>query len=66
MKTKERKNISKKIAEAEYIIHTSDDLEARSRAEQEIMKLSGRVENWEDVAAIDDLVQDYLQNLLDK
>jgi len=33
MKTKERKNIAKKIAEAEYIIHTSDDLEARSRAE---------------------------------
>lgn len=66
MKTKERKIIAKKIAEAEFTVQTSTDLKARSRAEAEIMELSGKVENWEDVQAIDDLVQDYLQKLLDK
>ena len=61
MKMKERKNLAKKIAKQQRIIQDSDDKNAIHEAEQEIIKLSGQVQNWEDILIIDELVQDLLR-----
>ena len=62
MKMKERKNLAKKIAKQQRIILSSEDEDAVRQAEQEIMKLSGQVENWEDILIIDELVQELLED----
>lgn len=63
MKAKERKALAKKIAKCEWIIQTSDDKEAIRKAENEIMKLSGCVDNFEDIVIIDELVQEFIEEL---
>lgn len=60
MKRKELKNLAKKIAKYEMICQTSDDPEEIARAEDEIYHLSGCVDSFEDMTAIDELVQDIL------
>lgn len=60
MKRKELKNLVNKIAEAEWVIETSKDKDAIHAAEQEIMKLSGKVKSLEDMTIIDELVQELL------
>ena len=62
MKTKELKNLAKKIAKYEQIIQNSDDKEAIRNAETEIMKLSGSVKSLEDIMLIDEFVQELLSN----
>lgn len=62
MKMKERKNLAKKLAKQQRIILNSEDKDAVRQAEQEIMKLSGQVENWEDILIIDELVQELLED----
>ena len=62
MKKKELKNLAKKIADAEYIIQTSDDKKKVAKAQQEIFELSGHVESLDDMTVIDELVQDILLN----
>lgn len=61
MKKKELKNLAQKIAKAEMIIQTSDDPKAISKAEFEIMDLSGRVDTIEDMVIIDEMVQEILE-----
>ena len=61
MKMKERKNLAKKIAKHQRIILDSEDKDAVKQAEAEIIKLSGSVENWEDILVIDELVQELLE-----
>ena len=63
MRTKELRNLAKKIAEAEYIIQTSEDQKEIAQAEQKIMELSGRVKNLEDITIIDEMVQEILGDL---
>ena len=60
MKKKELKRIAEKIAKAEYIIQASTDKKAVKKAEQDIMELSGSVHDLEDMAAVDELVQEIL------
>lgn len=60
MKKKELKNLAKKIADAEYIVQTSDDKKKVAKAQQEIFELSGHVESLDDMTAIDELVQEIL------
>ena len=60
MKKKELKNLAKKIADAEYIIQTSDDKKKVAKAQQEIFELSGHVESLDDMTVIDELVQEIL------
>lgn len=62
MKMKERKNLAKKIAKYQRIILDSEDKDAVHQAEEEIIKLSGSVQNWEDILIIDELVQELLEN----
>ena len=63
MKTKELKNLAKKIAKYERIIQTSEDSKSVKEAQMEIMKLSGCVDKIEDMVAIDELVQEYLKDI---
>ena len=61
MKKKELKNLAKKIADAEYIIQTSNDNKAIAKAQDSIMELSGKVNSVEDMVALDELVQELLE-----
>lgn len=63
MKQKELKNLAKKIAKFELIIQQSDDLAERAKAEAAIMELSGKVNSLEDIVIIDELVQEYIEEL---
>lgn len=63
MKQKELKNLAKKIAKYELIIQKSDDMAERAKAETAIMELSGKVNSLEDIVIIDELVQEYIEEL---
>lgn len=60
MKKKELKRIAEKLAKAEYIVQTSDDPKAVKRAQQDIMDLCGDVHDLDDIAKVDELVQEIL------
>lgn len=62
MKQKELKNLAKKIAAQEKLLASNDDPIIKSRAQSEIMKLSGHVHNLDDMVAIDDMVREILKN----
>ena len=66
MKRKEQKNLAQKIAKYEYIVQTSNDKDEIKKAQDSIMELSGRVESLEDIAAIDEMVQELLEKSLEK
>ena len=61
MKKKELKNLAKKIADAEFIVQNSTDKKAITKAQQDIMELSGKVNSVEDMLALDELVQEILE-----
>lgn len=56
MKKKELKALASKIAKCELVIQTSTDKSAITKAQDEIMELSGRVESLDDIVAIDEMV----------
>ena len=65
MKKKELKNLAQKIAKAEMIIQSPDaSMAEKSKAEQEIMKLSSHVDKLEDMILIDEMVQEILEKEL--
>lgn len=63
MKRKELKNLAEKIAKQEYIIQTSNDNVAVQAAQEEIMRLSSRVHDFQDIDLIDEMVQDLLNKM---
>lgn len=65
MKKKELKALASKIAEAEYAVQTSKDLDVVHSAQDEIMKLCGKVNNLEDMVLLDDMIQEILEKMLD-
>jgi hypothetical protein len=44
----------------ENIVQTSDDQKAISRAQDEIMTLSGHIQSIEDMVLLDDLIQELM------
>lgn len=66
MKTKELKNLAKKIAQAELIVQTSNDSEQIHKAQNQIMEYSSHVDSLEDITIIDEMVQGILSKVLDK
>lgn len=66
MKTKELKNLAKKIANAELIVQTSEDPQVVRKAQNQIMELSSHVHNLDDITTIDEMVQEILGKILDK
>ena len=63
MKRKELKNLAEKIAKQEYIIQTSNDNVAVQAAQEEIMRLSSRVHDFQDIDLIDEMIQDLLSKM---
>ena len=61
MKRKELKNLAQKIAKAELARSEATDLDDIKNAENEIIKLSGKISNIEEMLLLDDLIQDYIQ-----
>lgn len=66
MKKKEQKALAQKIAKYELIVQTSDDKKKVRDAQDKIMELSGKVETLDDIAAIDEMVQEILEKHLEK
>ena len=66
MKTKELKNLAKKIANAELIVQTSEDPQAVRKAQNQIMEFSSHVHSLDDITTIDEMVQEILGKILDK
>ena len=65
MKKKEQKALAQKIAKYELIVQTSDDKKRSHDAQDKIMELSGHVETLDDMAAIDEMVQEILEKHLE-
>ena len=63
MKKKELKNLAEKIAKCEYVIQNSNDSVAVQAAQEEIMRLSSRVHDFQDIDIIDEMVQDLLDKM---
>ena len=63
MKKKELKNLAEKIAKQEYVIQTSKDSAEVQAAQEEIMRLSSRVHDFQDIDTIDEMVQDILSDM---
>ena len=66
MKKKEQKALAQKIAKYELIIQTSQDKKQVRDAQDKIIELSGKVELLDDIAAIDEMVQEILEKHLEK
>lgn len=64
MTKKELKNIAKKIAQNELILETSEDNEAISQAQRNIMSLAHSITKLEDITYVDELVQEILSKIL--
>lgn len=61
MTKKELRKIAKELARLETVIKTTEDSEVRYRAEQEILTLTNKVEDFEDMVIIDELVMNLLE-----
>ena len=60
MKKKELKSLAKRIAEAEYIIQISSDKKEINNAKNQIIELSNHAIDLEDMAVLDDMIQEIL------
>lgn len=65
MKKKEQKALAQKIAKYELIVQTSDNNKKVRDAQDKIIELSGKVESLDDIAAIDEMVQEILEKYLE-
>lgn len=61
MKTKELKKLAARIAKLESIIERNEDQDKVKKAQDEIMDISGRINDVEDLFRIDELVQEMLE-----
>lgn len=64
MKKKELKNLAKKIAQGEYILQTSTDIDEKQQARDEILRISSGVHSFEDLDILDEMVQEFLKKML--
>ncbi len=63
MKKKELKNLAEKIAKQEVIIQTSEDSAEIQAAQNEIMRLSSRVHDFQDIDTLDEMIQEILSDM---
>ena len=61
MKKKELKQLAARIAKLESIVERNEDSEKVRKAQDEIMSLSNRIEDPEDLFLIDEIVQEILE-----
>lgn len=60
MKKKELKNLAEKIAKCEYVVENSKDSAAVQAAQTEIMRLSSKVHDFQDLDILDEMIQEIL------
>jgi hypothetical protein len=60
MKTKELKNLAKKIAKLEKSLKIASGKDKRA-IEEEIVKLSSKVDNFEDIIILDEMIMELLE-----
>ena len=65
MTNKERKKIARELAKYEIIIQAGHDEFAKRHAEEEVMKLTLKVTNFEDMEAIDELVPKMMKDIIE-
>ena len=63
MKRKELKNLAQKIADCEYVIEHSKDEKQVNLAQIQIMNLTSRVHDFQDMDIIDEMVQELLKKM---
>ena len=61
MTKKELKKMAKELAKLEHVLKATDDSEVRYRTEQEIMTLTNKVEDLEDMVMLDEMVMALLE-----
>lgn len=61
MTKKEIKKIAKELVKLEKIIRSTEDSDTRYHAEMAVMTLTSKVEDMEDMMAIDELVMTLLE-----
>lgn len=61
MTKKELKKMAKELARLENILKTTDDSDTRYHTEQEIMSLTNKVEDLEDMVMLDEMVMTLLE-----
>lgn len=61
MTKKELKKMAKELARLENILKTTNDSDTRYHIEQEIMTLTNKVENLEDMVMLDEMVMALLE-----
>lgn len=61
MTKKELKKMAKEIARLENILKTTDNSDTRYHTEQEIMTLTNKVEDIEDMVMLDEMVMTLLE-----
>lgn len=61
MKKKELKLLAKKIAAAEKNLDSATDPKKREQYKEEIIKLSGHIQNYDDIFLLDGMIQEILE-----
>lgn len=61
MKAKELKKLAQQIAKFEQIIEANQDEKAVKNAKNQIMTLSGKIQSLDDMAQLDEMIQDILK-----
>ncbi len=61
MKKKDLKKFAKRLAELESIIQTSDDYDKRQLAQNEVLDISNKITDVEDMLTLDAMVQEILE-----
>ena len=65
MKKKELKKFAKRLAELEHLISTSTDYDERQLAQKEVIDISNKVTDIEDMLILDAMVQEILEKNFD-
>lgn len=61
MTKKELKKMAKELARLETLLKTTNDSEVKYRTEQEIMNLTNKVEDLEEMVMLDEMVMNLLE-----
>ena len=61
MKKKDLKKFAKRLAELETIIQTSDDYDKRQLAQNEVLDISNKIIDVEDMLTLDAMFQEILE-----
>ena len=65
MTKKERKKIARELAKYEIVIQASHDEFAKRAAEEEVMRITMKITNFDDMEAIDELVPKMIKDIIE-